>query len=637
MLPTLWFRNTWSWTQDETKPRIGDASSPAGTCIVAEHPTLGTRYLYCDGEPDAAFTENETNRERLYGVPNPSPHVKDGINDYVVQGRAMPSARGARVRRRARSIGFDSQPGEARTVRLRLSDEAGLKAPFGKEFAAVLAERKAEADEFYADLNAVSARTGAARRAASGVGRTCFGASSSTITSCAIGSKAIRRNRRRPRDARSAATADWDHLYTDDVLSMPDTWEYPWFAAWDMAFHLIPFAMIDPDFAKRQLTLLTREWYMHPNGQIPAYEWAFGDVNPPVHAWAALRIFKIEKKMSGEADYLFLERVFQKLLMNFTWWVNRKDQLGNNVFQGGFLGLDNIGVFDRSSPLPTRRVHQPVRRYELDGRLRAQHARDRLELAQVNPAYEDVASKFYEHFLYIADAMNSMRGGREHGLWHEEDGFYYDVLRWPDGGQTPLHPRDRWSVSFRCCALEVLEPSVLARLPAFEKRMDWFIRNRPDLRGNVACMEPAACGARRLLAIAGPRRLRRAAEKMLDETEFLGPYGIRALSRDHSRTRSRSTSKAASTASITSRRNRQRAIRRQLQLARAGLVSAQLPDRRGAAEVSLLSRATTSRWRSDGLGPRADALGDRDGTLAPVDVDLRSRATTGGGRSTAAT
>jgi len=335
-----------------------------------------------------------------------------------------------------------------------------------------------------------------------------------------------------PETRKQGRNREWGHLYTDDVLSMPDTWEYPWFAAWDTAFHLIPFAMVDADFAKRQLMLLTREWFMHPNGQIPAYEWAFGDVNPPVHAWAALRVFKIEEKLCGEADYLFLERVFQKLLMNFTWWVNRKDQLGNNVFQGGFLGLDNIGVFDRSSPLPTGGYINQSDGTSWMGVYALNMLAIALELAQVNPAYEDVASKFYEHFLYIADAMNSMRGGREHGLWHEEDGFYYDVLRWPDGGQTPLSTRSLVGL-VPMLALEVLEPAVLARLPAFEKRMEWFIRNRPDLRGNVACMETEGVGARRLLAIADPSKLRRLLEKMLDETEFLSPHGIRALSRRH--------------------------------------------------------------------------------------------------------
>jgi hypothetical protein len=531
MLPTLWFRNTWSWSPDEPKPRLHDASTPSATCVAAEHAGLGTRYLYCDGQPETAFTENETNRERLYGAPNPAPHVKDGINDYVVNGRREATNPGRTGTKASAIYRLRLEPGETRTVRLRLSDRAGLSAPFGSDFTRTLAQRESEADAFYAELNPHPldpALRDVQRQALAGM-----------LWSKQFYHYVVRDwlegdpTQPPPSEARKyGRNREWGHLYTDDILSMPDTWEYPWFAAWDTAFHLIPFAMIDPDFAKRQLMLLTREWYMHPNGQIPAYEWAFGDVNPPVHAWAALRVFKIEKKMSGRADYLFLERVFQKLLMNFTWWVNRKDQLGNNVFQGGFLGLDNIGVFDRSSPLPTGGYINQSDGTSWMGVYALNMLAIALELAQINPAYEDVASKFYEHFLYIADAMNSMRGGREHGLWHEEDGFYYDVLRWPDGGQTPLATRSLVGL-VPMLALEVLEPAVLARLPAFEKRMEWFIRNRPDLRGNVACMETEGVGARRLLAIAGPTKLHRLLEKMLDETEFLGAHGIRALSRRH--------------------------------------------------------------------------------------------------------
>jgi hypothetical protein len=531
VLPTLWFRNTWTWTPDAPKPSL-ERISPNGTvCIAAHHETLGVRYLYCEGSPETAFADNETNTERLYGAPNAGAYAKDGINDYVVNGRreaVNPHQTGTKA---AAIYRLRLEPGESRVVRVRLTDRAAVEAPFGVEFDRVIEQRRDEADEFYATLTPYPlepALRAVQRQALAGMlwSKQFY---HYVVRDWLEGDAA---QPPPPQERKRGRNREWSHLYTDDVLSMPDTWEYPWFAAWDTAFHLIPFAMIDPDFAKRQLMLLTREWYMHPNGQIPAYEWAFGDVNPPVHAWAALRVFKIAKKMRGEGDYLFLERVFQKLLMNFTWWVNRKDQLGNNVFQGGFLGLDNIGVFDRSSPLPTGGYINQSDGTSWMGVYALNMLAIALELAQVNPSYEDVASKFYEHFLYIADAMNSMEGGREHGLWHEEDGFYYDVLSWPDGGQTPLMTRSLVGV-VPMLALEVLEPHVLAKLPAFERRMEWFIRNRADLRGNVACMETEGMGARRLLAIAGPAKLRRLLEKVLDETEFLGAHGIRALSRVH--------------------------------------------------------------------------------------------------------
>ncbi len=324
---------------------------------------------------------------------------------------------------------------------------------------------------------------------------------------------------------------EWVHLFNDDIISMPDKWEYPWFAAWDLAFHLIPLAMIDPDFAKYQLDRLTREWYMHPNGQLPAYEWAFGDVNPPVHAWAAMRVYQIEKKMYDRADKAFLERVFQKLLLNFTWWVNRKDRTGKNVFQGGFLGLDNIGVFDRSAELPTGGYIDQADGTSWMGMYCLNMLTIALELAKDNPTYEDIASKFFEHFLYIADAIDGI-GEAEIALWDEEDGFYYDALHLPCG--THLRMKVRSLVGLiPLLAVATLEPENLKLVPGFKKRMDWFIRNRPDLKNNVACMETPGVGARRLLAIAYPAKLRRILEKMLDESEFLSPNGIRAVSKYH--------------------------------------------------------------------------------------------------------
>jgi hypothetical protein len=334
-----------------------------------------------------------------------------------------------------------------------------------------------------------------------------------------------------PEERKHGRNSQWVHLYNADVISMPDKWEYPWYAAWDLAFHCLPLALVDCEFAKEQLVLLLREWYMHPNGQLPAYEWALSDVNPPVHAWAAWRVYKIDKKRNGKGDRAFLERVFHKLLLNFTWWVNRKDADGMNIFQGGFLGLDNIGVFDRSAPLPSGGYIEQsdgtswMAMYTLNLLAMA------LELAGGDRAYEDVASKFWEHFIYIADAMNH-RGSDGIGLWDEMDGFFYDVLRFPDGRKYPMRIRSMVGL-IPLFAVETLESELLDRLPGFKRRLEWFIDNRRDLIGNVACMRTRGKGERRLLSIVGRDQLRRVLEIMLDENEFLSPYGIRALSRYH--------------------------------------------------------------------------------------------------------
>jgi hypothetical protein len=334
-----------------------------------------------------------------------------------------------------------------------------------------------------------------------------------------------------PPERKKGRNREWFHLHNEDILSMPDKWEYPWFAAWDLAFHAIPLAMVDPDFAKYQLDVLTREWYMHPNGQIPAYEWAFSDVNPPVHAWATWRVYKIEQKIYGRSDRQFLERVFQKLLLNFTWWVNRKDVEGNNVFQGGFLGLDNIGVFDRSATLPTGGHIDQSDGTSWMGMYCLNMLAISLELAKTNPVYEDIATKFFEHFLYIADAMNHI-GEEEVSLWNEEDGFYYDVLHLPHNEQIAMKVRSMVGL-IPLFAVETIEPETLKLLPNFKKRLEWFINNRPDLKQNVACMETKGIGARRLLAIVSRDKLRRILQKMLDESEFFSDYGIRAVSRYH--------------------------------------------------------------------------------------------------------
>jgi len=530
LLPTLWFRNTWAWGIDERRPRARAAEPVAGGgAVEVTHATYGRRWLLCAGTPALLFTENETNVRRLWGGENPTAHVKDGINDYLVEGRGDAVSLAGGGTRVAAHYPLALPPGGEATVRLRLTDRPG-PAPFGPEFEEIFARRQREAEEFYAtvipaDLSADARQV--ARQAFAGllwtkqfyhfdVGRWLRGDPAGPPPPP---------ERVRGRDHR------WTHLYNEDILSMPDKWEYPWYAAWDLAFHTIPLALIDPGFAKEQLVLLLREWYMHPNGQLPAYEWAFSDVNPPVHAWAAWRVYKIERRVRGLADRRFLERVFHKLLLNFTWWVNRKDTEGRNVFQGGFLGLDNIGVFDRSAPLPTGgHIEQAdgtawMAMYCLNMLAIA------LELAREDPAYEDVASKFFEHFVHIARAMNDVAGeGIE--LWNERDGFYYDVLHTPDGGAHALRLRSLVGL-IPLFAVETLEPEIVDRLPGFKRRMQWFLENRPELAHHVETETAADGGVRRLLTLANRRRLARILRYMLDEAEFLSPYGVRALSRYH--------------------------------------------------------------------------------------------------------
>ena len=530
-LPTLWFRNTWSWNPNQEKPFLKVLKSDTHLSVIeAFHPTLGDRWLYCDGAQELLFTENETNDERLFGVSNASPYVKDGINDYLVEGRleaVNPNRIGTKTSAHyVLSIGA----GETKIVRLRLSDLSNLTEPFGADFDTIFQNRLSEADEFYHRICPFSLskdERNVQRQAFAGMlwsKQFYYYVVEEWLKGDPVGSPP-------PPERKRGRNHEWLHLFNNDILSMPDKWEYPWFAAWDLAFHVIPLAMIDPDEAKRQLDRLTREWYMHPNGQLPAYEWAFSDVNPPVHAWAVLRIYKIEQKMYGRADKHFLERVFQKLLLNFTWWVNQKDIEGNNVFQGGFLGLDNIGVFDRSAELPTGGHINQADGTSWMGMYCLNMLAIALELAIDDSTYEDIASKFFEHFLYIADAMDGI-GEAEISLWDEADGFYYDALHLPDDQHFPLKVRSMVGL-IPLFAVESLEPEMLQRLPGFKRRMEWFIRNRPDLRQNVACMETPGVGARRLLAIAYRGKLRRILEKILDEREFLSPYGIRAVSKFH--------------------------------------------------------------------------------------------------------
>ncbi|WP_223173817.1 MGH1-like glycoside hydrolase domain-containing protein [Gloeobacter kilaueensis] len=533
LLPTLWFRNTWSWQPESPRPSLRglDAETPC-RCVEADHPILGKRWLYCEGPRELLFTENETNNERLFGAPNRSPYVKDAFHACVVDGQTgavNPEAVGTKV---AAHYVSTIRPGKTKVVRLRLSNAADLADPFDSDFEMVFRERIEEADAFYQRL----APAGLSEEERQ-IQRQAFAGMlwnkqyyHFVVEQWLAGDPA---GPPPPAERRRGRNHEWFHLYNEDILSMPDKWEYPWFAAWDLAFHAVSLALIDPDFAKSQLELLTREWYMHPNGQIPAYEWQFGDVNPPVHAWATLEVYQIEQQIYGRTDRVFLERVFQKLLLNFTWWVNRKDAEGKNVFQGGFLGLDNIGVFDRSARLPTGGHIDQCDGTSWMGMYCLNMLAIAIELALENPAYEDIASKFFEHFLYIADAMNHI-GGEDIELWDEEDGFYYDVLHLEDDRHLRLKVRSLVGL-IPLLAIETLGPQTLERLPGFKRRLEWFIHNRPDLRQNVACMETPGVGAHRLLAIVNRDKLRQILGRLLDESEFLSPHGIRAISRCHAR------------------------------------------------------------------------------------------------------
>ncbi len=532
LLPTIWFRNTWSWDGGD-KPRlrrIGDVRN--ASVIQLDHSHYGHRWLFCQDAPEILFTENETNTRRLYNHENGSRYFKDGINDYIVNGR-RDAVNAERVGTKAAAhYPITLGPGESRTVRLRLTDLEIPPAngdPCNGDFERIFEERRKEADEFYNKVipaDVCQDNRNIMRQSLAGLlwSKQFY---YYDVKQWLEGDKSAPRP---PSERETGRNSQWTHLYNDDIISMPDKWEYPWYAAWDLAFHCVPLALVDSDFAKQQLILLLREWYMHPNGQLPAYEWAFGDVNPPVHAWAAWRVYKIDKKRCGKGDTQFLERVFHKLLLNFTWWVNRKDAEGRNVFQGGFLGLDNIGVFDRSAPLPTGGHIEQSDGTSWMGMYCLNMLAIAMELAHADPAYEDVASKFWEHFLYIAHAMNNI--GESDRLWNEEDGFYYDVLCLPDGGSLPMKIRSMVGL-IPLFAVETIEPDVLSRLSGFKRRLEWFIDNRKDLIANVACMRTRGEGHRRMLSIVDQDKLRRVLRVMLDENEFLSDYGIRALSRHH--------------------------------------------------------------------------------------------------------
>jgi len=534
LLPTLWFRNYWSWGRsDDPRPRI---SAEGARTLVAEHPTLGIFRLQIArtdvGVQRAAaeliFTENESNRQRLWGADNHSPYVKDAFHRYVVH-HDVDAVNPRRMGTKAAFLCKWIVPAAERvTVELRLSsDDEAPADSFGEEFDATFALRRREADEFYAALTpgATAEEARVSRQAYAGLLWTKQ-YYHYVVREWLEGDPAAPPP---PAVRWTGRNVEWMHIYNRDVISMPDKWEYPWYAAWDLAFQMIPFARMDKQFAKEQLILFLREWYMHPNGQLPAYEFAFADVNPPVHAWSAWRVYKLTGPR-GQRDVTFLQRVFHKLLINFSWWVNRKDPDGNNLFSGGFLGLDNIGVFDRNKPLPTGQYLEQADGTAWMAFYCVTMLSMTLELAMHDPAYEDMASKFFEHFVAIADAINSLGGT---GLWDEDDGFYYDQLH-VDGQRVPLRCRSIVGLVplFAC---ECIDQEIIDRLPGFKKRMQWFLDHRPDLATHISYIREHedARHSRRLLAMPARDRLVRVLRYVLDENEFLSPYGVRSLSKVH--------------------------------------------------------------------------------------------------------
>jgi hypothetical protein len=541
VLPTLWFRNTWSWEAGRSKPLL-ERRAHAGAGVIAAHhvvsplpQSLPDYFLYCEGRGELLFTENETNTQRLFGQANASPHVKDGINDFLVHGRKEAVNSAGRGTKASAHYPLKVGAGETRIVRLRLTRSAPgqVGSPF-EQFDRVFDQRLREADSFYEGITPPSVkadpdRTGVMRQALAGMlwSKQYFHYDVSTwLKEHHVGPGSPPWLRQRMRNA------EWFHMTNDDIISMPDKWEYPWYAAWDLAFHMLPLAMVDPDFAKSQLDLMLRNDYLHPNGQMPAYEWNFGDVNPPVHAYATMQVYLLDKERNhGKGDLAFLTYAFSKLLMNFTWWVNRKDRTGNNVFEGGFLGLDNIGVFDRSSPLPTGGYLE-----QADGTawmvfFSQQMLRISVELALHNPAFQEFATKFFEHTIWIAAAMDRV-GENQDDMWDEEDGFFYDVLRLPDGSATRLKVRSMVGL-LPLAAVAIFDEDILDRLPTFASNARSFLTRHPELAANIHMPATPGIGGRRLISIVNETKLRRILARMLAEKEFLGPYGVRALSRHH--------------------------------------------------------------------------------------------------------
>ena len=545
IIPHVWFRNTWSWNRERASKRPSIKMVGPMTA-QSKHHKLGNRFFQLspspgagpdadDVQPQLMFTENESNTQAMYGQKNKQPYVKDAFHRWIVdeeKGAINPRCHGTKC---AAWYAFDQgdgvPPGECAVVRFRLSRK--FDGYLNEELLDdIIEQRRAEADEFFwriSPLPMADDLRNIQRQALSGMMWTKqhyhF-----IWDEWATGDPG---HIPPPASRQAVRNANWKHMYLDDILSMPDSWEYPFFAAWDTAFHCIPLAMIDPDFAKKQLDLLTREWYMHPNGQLPAYEWNFGDVNPPVHAWSVFRTFKIERKMYGRQDLDFLERVFQKLLLNFTWWVNRKDFDGKNVFEGGFLGLDNIGLFNRSDPLPTGGVLEQADSTGWMAFYCLSMLNIALELAKHRRIYEDIASKFFEHFILISDAMTYRAGGTEKSLWSDEDGFYYDAISW-GGPWTQQLPVRSLVGLIPLYAVMTLEPELIDKFPSFKRRLDWFIENRHDVaERNIASMRKRGKGERLLLSLVSKDRLEKILKRMLDETEFLADHGVRSLSKHH--------------------------------------------------------------------------------------------------------
>jgi hypothetical protein len=543
-LPTIWFRNAWSWGRDARKPILREG---APAMVEASHDVLGRYELDCENADALLFTENESNLERLWGVPNRSPFVKDSINDAVTQNKIElinPERLGTKA---AAHYRFLISPNESRTIRLRLRKIDDHPSPgdsvvsvfLGKgvgvrakqlfdDFDEIFGRRQNEADEFYdsiAPVNLTSEDKTIQRQALAGLLWTkqfYF----YIVEEWLAGDPA---SPPPPASRWSGRNSDWRHLYNERVMSMPDSWEFPWYASWDLAFHCIPLALIDPHFAKGQLDIIVREWYQHPNGQIPAYEWNFSDVNPPVLAWAAWRVFQIERKQTGKGDRAFLETIFHKLLLAFTWWVNRKDSEGNNIFQGGFLGLDNIGVFDRSASFPDGSHLEQSDGTSWMGMLSLNLMRIAIELARENHVYENIATKFFEHFLGIAAAMNNLGGV---GLWDEEDEFYYDVLHTPGGRYLPLKVRSIVGL-MPLLAVETVQWQLIDQLPGFKSRLEWYLAHRPQLASLVSRWQEPGMHETRLVALTRGHRMKCLLRRMLDPDEFLSDYGIRSVSKYH--------------------------------------------------------------------------------------------------------
>jgi Glycosyl hydrolase family 63 C-terminal domain len=527
ILPQLWFRNTWSWGYDDYRPQMRRLDA---TTVEVEHRDLGRYYLYCADHPELLFCDNDTNCPRLFGdEAGEEEFYKDGINEYVVQGNRLavnPAHAGTKM---AAHYAFRVAPGTSRRVCLRLSVHR-MEEPFSA-FDHHFAERLGEADDFFNCLQETQPDPDARniyRQAVAGMlwSKQYYYYDVTQWLDGDPGADYLPLARRRGRNSH------WRHLRNADLVSMPDKWEYPWYAAWDLAFHCVPLAVVDSEFAKNQLRLLTRDWYMHPNGQLPAYEWNFSDVNPPVHAWATWRVYKMDQKLNdGRGDHAFLEMLFHRLVMNFTWWVNRKDRNNHNIFEGGFLGLDNIGVFDRSAPLPTGGYIEQADGTSWMAMYALNLMRIALELAKSNPVYQDMAGKFFEHFLYIAEAMTHAGDG-SFNLWDEEDEFFYDVLRLPDDERVKLKVRSIVGL-IPLFAVEVLDEEMLDAMPAFTARLRWLLDNRPQLSALVSRWQEPGKGERHLLSLLRRHRLEKLLTRMLDEAEFLSDYGIRALSKHH--------------------------------------------------------------------------------------------------------